>query len=143
MVNLIRGPIVKGGMAPIMIVILKPFAQALPKGFAGVECMQINVLVFEGPPEPFNENIVLATTTAVHADGDLVIDENLGKRVAGKLRPLVGVEDFRFSVAAQRLFKGLDTKGRLQGVDIRQDRTLRLCQSMMATRNMNPLAMGI
>ena len=103
-------------MAPFVIVIIEPPAQTLPQRLTGVECVQVNVLVFEGPPQPLDEYIVLATTPTIHTDGDLVIDENLGERVAGKLSPLVGIEDFRWLIAAQRLFKGIDTKGAVQGV---------------------------
>ena len=78
--------------------------------------MQVNVLVLEGPPESLDENVVLATTTAVHADGNLVVFKNLGERVTGKLSPLVCIEDFWCTIAAQGLFKGFDTKSRFQGI---------------------------
>ena len=59
-VNLIRGSVVKGRMAPFVIIIIEPPAKALPQRLAGVECMQVNVLVLEGPPEPLDKDVVLA-----------------------------------------------------------------------------------
>ena len=61
-VNLIRSSVVKSRMAPFVIVIIEPPAQTLPQRLTGVECVQVNVLVFEGPPQPLDEYIVLATT---------------------------------------------------------------------------------
>jgi hypothetical protein len=57
---------------------------------------------------------------------------------------LVGVEDFRPSVAAQGLLEGINAEVWLKGVlEIRQERILRLFQSMTATRYMNPCSMGM
>ncbi len=72
--------------------------------------------MLDGPPEPLDKDVVLAAPTTIHADGDLVVLEGLDKVVAGKLSPLVGVENFRPPVAAQGLLEGLDTKVRLKGI---------------------------
>jgi len=66
--------------------------------------MQVNVLVFESPPEPFDENVVLTAPPAVHADGDLVVVEDLGKGVAGELAALIGIEDLRRAISIDRFF---------------------------------------
>ena len=57
--------------------------------------LEINVFVFHGPPEPFHKNIVQRTAPAVHTDQDVFGLESAGECLAGKLRALVGVEDFR------------------------------------------------
>ena len=72
--------------------------------------------MLDGLPEPLDEDVVLATSPPIHADGDLVVLEGLDKFVAGKLSPLVGVENLRAPVAAQGLLEGLDTKVRLKGI---------------------------
>ena len=64
-VNLIRGSVVKSRMAPFVIVIFEPPAQALPQRLAGVECVQVKVLVLESPPEPLDKDVVLAATPPV------------------------------------------------------------------------------
>ena len=79
-----------------------------------------------------------------HADRNAVVFECLGEIVAGKLCPLVRVEDFRRTIAAQSVIKRMDTEIRLTRVlETRQDRILRLYQSMTTTRYINPRAIGI
>jgi hypothetical protein len=78
--------------------------------------MQVKVVVFDGPPKPFNEDVVLASAAAVHADGDFVVFENLSKPVAGKLGALIRVEDFGLTIEFQGLPEGLIAEIRVQGV---------------------------
>jgi len=73
-------------------------------------------VVLDGPPEPFNEDVVLASAAAVHADSDPLVLENLGEAVAGKLCSLIRVEDFRLAVAFQSLLEGLVAEVGVQGV---------------------------
>lgn len=63
----------------------------------------IDLLVFQGSPESFYENIVDHSAFAVHADLYLFRLENRDKFLAGELCPLVSVEIFRFS-SLQGLF---------------------------------------
>jgi hypothetical protein len=106
-VNLIRGAVVKSGVTAFVVVVVYPFFQAVAQLGAAVKRMQVKVMVFDGPPEPFHEDIVLASAAAVHADGDIVVFENLSETVAGKLGSLIGVEDFRLAVTIQGLLEGL------------------------------------
>jgi len=64
----------------------------------GAEGIKVKVVVFEGPLEPFDENVVLASAPAIHADADSTVIENLGERGTGKLGLLICVEDFRLAV---------------------------------------------
>ena len=45
----------------------------------------VDLLVFQGPPEPFNKDVVDHSALAVHDDLDIVGSENLDKIRAGKL----------------------------------------------------------
>ncbi len=72
--------------------------------------------MFDSPPQPLDEDVVLASTAAVHADGDFVVFKNLGETVAGKLSSLIRVEDFRLAVTLDGLLEGLMTEVRVQGV---------------------------
>ena len=103
-------------------------------GDAGIGA-QTDFLVFDRPPEPLDEDVVAPGAFAVHADGDLGILQNLREVDAGELRSLVGIEDFRLAVAAERFLQGLDARQSADSViDSRQLGTLRLNQSMTAAR---------
>jgi hypothetical protein len=68
--------------------------------------MEIDLLVLEGAPEPFDEDVVAPAALAVHADLDTV---GLGQPREGgtrELGALIGVEDGRSAMARQRLFHG-------------------------------------
>ena len=78
--------------------------------------MQVKIPILDGPPQPLDEDVVLTAAPAVHADGDLVVLENLSENIAGELSVLVGVEDFRRIITIQSLLECFDTEGRLQGI---------------------------
>lgn len=73
-------------------------------------------MVFDRPPKSFNQYVVLASAATIHADGNPVVLERLGEIVAGKLCPLVRVEDLRHTISAQRLIEGMYAEIRLQGI---------------------------
>src|SRR6267142_3264521 len=79
----------------------------LADGFVGP---QIDLLVFDAAPQPFDEHIVPPGSFAVHADGDAIAGEHAGEGRAGKLRALVGVEDVRPAVTGQSILQGLTQK---------------------------------
>src|ERR1700687_4446399 len=83
-------------------------ASRLTDGFVG---SQIDLLVFDAAPQPFNEDVVPPGPFAVHADGDAVAGEYAGKGRTGELRALVGVEDFRPAVTRESIFQRLDAEG--------------------------------
>jgi hypothetical protein len=68
----------------------------------------IHFLVFDGSPQTFDEDVVAPGALAVHADGDIVPDKHAGKRQAGELVALVGVEDLRLAVFGQGFLQRLD-----------------------------------
>lgn len=72
----------------------------LPRRLVGA---QVDILVLDAAPEPFDENVVDPAAFAVHADVDIVVFEHTGEGVAGELHPLVGVEDLGLAKTAQRL----------------------------------------
>src|SRR5215471_3362398 len=60
--------------------------------------LQVNVFVFDRSPQPFHEDVVQRTATAVHADQNVLGFEPARERIAGELRALSGVEYFRTPV---------------------------------------------
>ena len=80
------------------------------------ELVQIHRFVFERTPEALDEDVVHASAPAVHGDGDAGVLEDSGKREAGELAALVGIEDPRPAVAVQGFGQGLDAEACIQGV---------------------------
>ena len=82
-------------MQPLSIVKLKISAQANDGLRRGFVITDVDVFVFHAPPEPFDEDVVQRSASPIHTDGDLVLFENPGKRIARELRTLIRVEDLR------------------------------------------------
>lgn len=64
-----------------------------------LEGCEVNALVFDAAPEPFHEDVVMVAALTVHADPDAMFFENACEGLAGELDALIGVEDFRRSMA--------------------------------------------
>src|SRR6202167_2982821 len=73
---------------------------------------QINLLVFDAAPQPFDEDVVAPGALAVHADRDAVVGQHAGEGRARELRALVGVEDLGLAVASKRVLQRLDAERR-------------------------------
>src|SRR4029077_9370586 len=110
LVNLPRRAIAEALVLALLIVEIEPGANT---GFGlghtriGVE---VDLLVFEASPQPFDKDVVHAPALAVHTDGDPVILQRAGEILAGELTALVGIEDLGPAVPAERLLERLDTK---------------------------------
>ena len=103
-------------MSPAMVVKVDQGVEALAQSRTAIKRVQVKVLILYGPPESLDKDVVLATPTPIHADGDLVVLEGLDKVVASKLSPLVGVKNIWPGIAAQGLLESLGTKVRLKGI---------------------------
>jgi hypothetical protein len=66
--------------------------------------------VLHGPPEALDERVVAPGAAAVRADGDAGTLRHLREVGAGELRSLVGVDDVRPAMAAERLLRRLDAR---------------------------------
>ena len=72
-INLIRNQIVKGLVKAVLIVKAEPLVEPVAQLRTIVKGMQIKIMVFNRPPQTFNENIVLNTAPAVHADFNIMM----------------------------------------------------------------------
>ena len=76
--------------------------------------MQIDFLIFDGAPKSLDENIVAPGSLAVHADVDPGFLQDIRERYACELAALIRVENIRFAILKQCLFKGGNAKIHLQ-----------------------------
>ena len=61
----------------------------------GLVFVFVDLLGFERTPKALDKDVVVAATTTGHADGDLVVFQDPGEGLRGKLAALVGMEDLR------------------------------------------------
>ena len=99
------------------LVVVEPEVGAqFPPGFTGVGLgFQVHLLVLHRPPQPLHEDVVGVAPFPVHADLHPVFLQHMGELQAGKLTPLVGVEDLRLALP-QCLLQGGDAEVGLQAV---------------------------
>ena len=76
--------------------------QAPDQGGNRVIVLEIDVFIFDGPPEALIKNIIKGAPFAVHTNLDLCGFQDLRKGRGGELRPLVGVKNLG-SPLSQRL----------------------------------------
>ena len=100
----------------MVVVQIKILLSCRPNLSTVLKTMQIEAFVFDRAPEPFNEHIVYCSPSAVHADSNVVSEQDAGKLWAGELASLVAVEDFRLAVAFQCLIQRLYAEADIHGV---------------------------
>ena len=69
-------------------------------------CFQIHLLVLYCPPQPLYEQVVIVASLPIHTDFHSMLLQETGKRLAGELSALVGVEDIRLALL-ESLLQGL------------------------------------
>ena len=62
---------------------------------------QIDFLVFQAAPHPFDKDIVDPSALAVHADSDIRILEDIDEGLAGELGALVRIEDLGGAITTE------------------------------------------
>jgi len=77
----------------VSVVPVEPCCEFFGKFGSGFVCFQVDPLVLQGTPEAFDEDVVFEPPFTVHADLDVPGFEDGCERLAGKLAPLVAVED--------------------------------------------------
>ena len=97
-------------MGATLIVEHEMLADAGSRIADGVIGVQIDFLVLDRLPKPFDEDIVSPAALAVHADPDVAILEHLSKLGAGELAALVGIEDLGCAEAGKGFLQGVDAE---------------------------------
>ena len=75
-----------------MVVVLKVLAKPFIEFWHALVVVEVDVLILHTAPQPFYEYVVQCTTSTIHADEDLSIQQHLCELFAGELTPLVGIE---------------------------------------------------
>ena len=91
------------------VVELQISAQAFPSLRDAVVGTQIDLFIFDRPPEPFDKDVIPPCPLAVHADLDVGILQRRDEVYGGELAALVRIHDLWFAIAAHRLFQSIDT----------------------------------
>ncbi len=103
-------------MAPLLVVESEPGREVSGKLSPRLIRFQVDALVLQGAPEPFDEDVVFEAPFAVLADFHVSGLEDGGERLAGKLADLVGVEDLMRAVLGESLLQCLDAESRIKSV---------------------------
>jgi hypothetical protein len=89
--------------------------QVFPDGSPGfvdrLVCVEINLFILDGLPDPLDEHAVSPAALAVHADVDAVLSWQPSEVFAGELTALIGVEYLRFFILGKSLFQRFDAEG--------------------------------
>ena len=84
-------------MGSLVVVEKNILAQSIMQAFYAIVAFDINVFVFEGPPESFYEDIVKTPSFSIHADPNVCFLQPLDELLAGILASLVRIEYLGFS----------------------------------------------
>ena len=78
-VNLIWGQVFESLMRALTVVPIEVTGQLAPGVAAIVKSMQVDALVLDRAPQPFNEDVVPVTALAVHADAYVMSFQDIGE----------------------------------------------------------------
>jgi hypothetical protein len=76
----------------------------------GLVGMEIDLFIFETPPQPFHKHIVPPPPGPIHADLNPPVFENPGEFLAGELAALIRVEDLWLTIVSDRSSRTASTQ---------------------------------
>jgi len=94
-INLARRSVIQALVRPFVVVVPEERSQVDSCLLRRPVFLQVHFLVLDGPPQPLDEDIIQRSASAVHADFNAMLLEDLREFLVGVLHPLVGVEDLR------------------------------------------------
>ena len=78
--------------------------------------LEIDVFIFDGAPQPFDEDVVRGPSRAVHADLKRMRLQGVKEDVAGELSALIHVENLRDPKPTHRLLEAVYTEPGVQRI---------------------------
>lgn len=103
-------------MRALVVVEGHPFPDRRFRLRSGLPGMQVNALVFQGAPQPLDEDVVEETALPIHRYAHVRSAEPIGPDEGCELRSLVGVHDLGRPELVDGLIQRFDTEVSLQGV---------------------------
>ena len=101
--------IVQRLMQSFLIVELKVGVQVSDRDRHGGIIFEIDLLIFDGTPEPFDENIVQRAAFAVVADLNARLEQPISKSHTGELGTLISVKNLRLA-PFEGMIQGIETE---------------------------------
>src|SRR5437667_8425137 len=101
-------------MLPSLIVTDKERGEPFYRLSGRLIILQRDLLILNGPPQPFDTDVVECPSPPIHAHLDPCCCHTSSEVVTGNLRPLICVENVRSS-DSQRLVERLETKAPVHG----------------------------
>jgi predicted permease len=120
-----------------IIVKVNPFAYAGAGFAASFISIQIYAFILERSPQPFNKYIVQPAAASIHGNTNVMAQKHITESQAGKLAALVCIEYIGFAIFRQGFLRAETQKS--VSMQSFQDKTLRLNQSITATKYKKPL----
>ena len=81
-----------------------------------LQFVQIDSFLFEGPPQPFDEDIVEISASTIHRDLDVGFGQIGDPGGPCELRPLIGIHDLGLAIFCDGLVQGFDAKAGVQRI---------------------------
>ena len=111
-----RGVFAQGAVRPAFVVETEERVEVRVCVDLGAIALEIDLVVFDRPPEAFDEDIVERSAFAVHRQFDAESEQRLGELGGRKLATLVCVEDFWDAVLVNGPLHRSDAEARIQRV---------------------------
>ena len=101
----------------------KVFSQTVPSVVDGGVGFEVHVFVFDGPPQPFREDIIHAPSTTVHTDRDIFIQQECSVLRAREVTALIRIMNLRrgFDQRSLQIFQTeiyLERRGQFPSDDV-------------------------
>ena len=87
--HLTRPPVSERLMVTLPVVKFKIPRQAFVRFLDRLIALEINILIFDGAPQPLDKDVVQCTAAGIHADPDVTRQKSLRETFAGKLAALI------------------------------------------------------
>jgi len=103
-------------MRPIPIIVIDPTAYA-PAGLTPTfKHIQVDILILEAAPQPFDHHFIQPPALAIHRDADTIGLEHARELEAGELAALIGVEYLWLAVTVYGFFQSFKAKAGVHAV---------------------------